>query len=212
MLPQGGRSIGGRQLIFDFRVGDGDCPSGTETESSKHPSARACPTPEQGFAEGFVWNASGNGSFSDLFPFIVEEFLSGKRFGSDEELENAVTTCLNELAAEEYNMGILKLVDRCDKCLNVGCDYVEKRRKLPICLSEMIILTLLELKLTIIGHLKTLRYSRGDKKFNIFTKCNMIEATPQHLLDCVALVYDDLLKRPDFVSEVMKANDLMDLI
>ncbi|GBN55717.1 hypothetical protein AVEN_169272-1, partial [Araneus ventricosus] len=55
-------------------------------------------------------------------------------------------------------------------------------------------------------------FSRGDKKFNICTKCNMIEATPQHLLDCVALVYDDLLKRPDFVLEVMRANDLMDLI
>ncbi|GBM73753.1 hypothetical protein AVEN_30207-1 [Araneus ventricosus] len=61
-------------------------------------------------------------------------------------------------------------------------------------------------------HLKTLRFSCGDKKFNICTKCNMIEATPQHLLDCVALVYDGLLKRPDFVLEVMKANDLMDLI
>ncbi|GBM64150.1 hypothetical protein AVEN_57161-1 [Araneus ventricosus] len=61
-------------------------------------------------------------------------------------------------------------------------------------------------------HLKTFRFSRGDKKFNISAKCNMIEATPQHLLDCVALVYDDLLKRPDFVLEVMKANDLMDLI
>ncbi|GBN50464.1 hypothetical protein AVEN_191529-1 [Araneus ventricosus] len=62
------------------------------------------------------------------------------------------------------------------------------------------------------GHLKTLRFSRGDKKFNICTKCNMIEATPQHLLDCVALVHGDLLKRPDFVLEVMKANDFMDLI
>ncbi|GBN86086.1 hypothetical protein AVEN_104145-1 [Araneus ventricosus] len=61
-------------------------------------------------------------------------------------------------------------------------------------------------------HLKTLRFSRGDKKFNICIKCNMIEATLQHLLDCVALVYDDLLKRPDFVLEVIKANDLMDLI
>ncbi|GBN22406.1 hypothetical protein AVEN_57971-1 [Araneus ventricosus] len=40
----------------------------------------------------------------------------------------------------------------------------------------------------------------------------MIEATQQHLLDCVVLVYDDLFKRPDFVLEVMKANDLMDLI
>ncbi|GBL83568.1 hypothetical protein AVEN_196402-1 [Araneus ventricosus] len=62
------------------------------------------------------------------------------------------------------------------------------------------------------GHLKTLRFSCGDKKFNICTKCNMIEATPQHLFDCVALVYDDLLKRTDFALKVMKANDLMDLI
>ncbi|GBM25763.1 hypothetical protein AVEN_2125-1 [Araneus ventricosus] len=35
------------------------------------------------------------------------------------------------------------------------------------------------------GHLNILRFSRGDKKFNICTKCNMIEATPKHLLDCV---------------------------
>ncbi|GBN48750.1 hypothetical protein AVEN_254231-1 [Araneus ventricosus] len=38
-------------------------------------------------------------------------------------------------------------------------------------------------------HLKTLRFSRCDKKFNICTKCNVIESTPQNLLDCVALVY-----------------------
>ncbi|GBM43492.1 hypothetical protein AVEN_149689-1, partial [Araneus ventricosus] len=44
------------------------------------------------------------------------------------------------------------------------------------------------------GHLETLGFSGGDKKFNICTKCNMIEVTPQHLLDCVALVYDDLFK------------------
>ncbi|GBM14691.1 hypothetical protein AVEN_97198-1 [Araneus ventricosus] len=62
------------------------------------------------------------------------------------------------------------------------------------------------------SHLKNPRFSRGDKKFNICTKCNMIEATLQHLLDCVALVYDDLLKCPDFVLEVIKENDLMDLI
>ncbi|GBN22628.1 hypothetical protein AVEN_238434-1 [Araneus ventricosus] len=60
------------------------------------------------------------------------------------------------------------------------------------------------------GHLKTLRFSRGDKKFNICTNCNMIKATPQHLFDSVALVYDDLLKRLDFV--LMKAKDFMDLI
>ncbi|GBN07663.1 hypothetical protein AVEN_107932-1 [Araneus ventricosus] len=64
----------------------------------------------------------------------------------------------------------------------------------------------------IIRSLKTLRFSRGDKKFNICTKGKMIEANPQHLLHCVDLVYEDLLKRPDLVFKVIKANDLMDLI
>ncbi|GBM86327.1 hypothetical protein AVEN_17874-1 [Araneus ventricosus] len=64
---------------------------------------------------------------SDFHLFLkLKEFLGGKRFGSDEELENAVTTWLNKLAAEEYDMGILKIVDRYDKCLNVGGDYIEK--------------------------------------------------------------------------------------
>ncbi|GBM05151.1 hypothetical protein AVEN_197713-1 [Araneus ventricosus] len=64
---------------------------------------------------------------SDFRLFLKQkEFLGGKRFGSDEELEISLTTWLNELAAEQCDMGILKLVDRYDKCLNVGGDYVEK--------------------------------------------------------------------------------------
>ncbi|GBN82306.1 hypothetical protein AVEN_45583-1 [Araneus ventricosus] len=64
---------------------------------------------------------------SDFHCFLnLKEFLGVKRLGSDEELGSAVTTWLNELAAEEYDMGIPKLVDRYDKCLNVGGDYVEK--------------------------------------------------------------------------------------
>ncbi|GBL79026.1 hypothetical protein AVEN_48980-1 [Araneus ventricosus] len=64
---------------------------------------------------------------SDFYLLLkLKGFLSGKFFGSDEELENAVINCLNELAAEEYDMGILKLVDRYDKCLNIEGDYVEK--------------------------------------------------------------------------------------
>ncbi|GBM90962.1 hypothetical protein AVEN_275244-1 [Araneus ventricosus] len=30
------------------------------------------------------------------------------------------------------------------------------------------------------SHLKNPRFSRGDKKFNSCTKCNLIEVTPQH--------------------------------
>ncbi|GBN58199.1 hypothetical protein AVEN_197178-1 [Araneus ventricosus] len=56
----------------------------------------------------------------DLAPSDFHLFLNMK------ELENAVTTWLKELAAEEYDIGILKLVHRYDRCLNVGGDYVEK--------------------------------------------------------------------------------------
>ncbi|GBN21279.1 hypothetical protein AVEN_29569-1 [Araneus ventricosus] len=64
---------------------------------------------------------------SDFHLFIkLKEFLSGKRFGSDEELGNAMSTWFNELVAEEYDKGNLKLVKRYDKCLNVEGDYVEK--------------------------------------------------------------------------------------
>ncbi|KAJ4452245.1 hypothetical protein ANN_03763 [Periplaneta americana] len=48
----------------------------------------------------------------------LKDFLGGTCFGSDEKLKKTVNTWLNELAAEEYNTGILKLVNRYDKCLN----------------------------------------------------------------------------------------------
>ncbi|GBM21157.1 hypothetical protein AVEN_5469-1 [Araneus ventricosus] len=74
----------------------------------------------------FVLKYSPDVAPSDFHLYLkLKEFLGGKRFGNDEELENAVTTWLNELATEEYDMGILQLVDKCDKCLNVGDDYVE---------------------------------------------------------------------------------------
>ncbi|GBN00240.1 hypothetical protein AVEN_201635-1 [Araneus ventricosus] len=41
-------------------------------------------------------------------------------------LFNTLATRLNEQATEEYNMVILKLVDRYDNCLNIRGDYVEK--------------------------------------------------------------------------------------
>ncbi|KAJ4425552.1 hypothetical protein ANN_27747, partial [Periplaneta americana] len=63
---------------------------------------------------------------SDFHLFTkLTDFLGGTRFGSDEELKKTVNTWLNDLAAEECKTGILKLVNRYDKCLNVGGDYVE---------------------------------------------------------------------------------------
>ncbi|KAJ4425650.1 hypothetical protein ANN_27846 [Periplaneta americana] len=53
---------------------------------------------------------------SDFHLFTkLKDFLGGTRFGSDEELKKTVNTWLNELAAEKYNTGILKLVNRYDK-------------------------------------------------------------------------------------------------
>jgi hypothetical protein len=45
---------------------------------------------------------------------------------SNEEVKDAVKEWLNGLALEVYDEGIQKLVTRCDKCLNVGGDFVEK--------------------------------------------------------------------------------------
>ncbi|GBL86187.1 hypothetical protein AVEN_131934-1 [Araneus ventricosus] len=73
---------------------------------------------------------------SDFHLFLkLKEFLSGKRFGSDGELENAVTTWVNELASEEYDMGILKLMNRYDKCLNVG-DWIYQNNLKSIIWNE----------------------------------------------------------------------------
>jgi hypothetical protein len=60
-----------------------------------------------------------------LFPKL-KEFLGGRRFKRDEEVKHAVKEWLSELAAEDYDEGIQKLVTRYDKCLNAGGDYVEK--------------------------------------------------------------------------------------
>jgi len=60
-----------------------------------------------------------------LFP-IMKKFLGGRRFKSDEEVDEAVKEWLNGLAAEVYEEGIQKLVIGCAKCLNVDDDCEEK--------------------------------------------------------------------------------------
>jgi hypothetical protein len=64
-------------------------------------------------------------SYFHLFPKL-KEFLGGRRFKSDEEVKDAVKEWLQGLAAEVYDEGIVKLLSRLDKCLNLYCDYVEK--------------------------------------------------------------------------------------
>jgi hypothetical protein len=59
-----------------------------------------------------------------LFP-PLKEFLSGRRFKSNEEVRD-VKQWLNGMAAEVYDAGVQKLVIGYDKCLNSAGDYVEK--------------------------------------------------------------------------------------
>jgi hypothetical protein len=60
-----------------------------------------------------------------LFP-ALKEFLGGRCFKSDEEVQDAVKEWLNGLAAEVCDEGIQNLITRFDKCVNVGGNYVEK--------------------------------------------------------------------------------------
>ena len=63
---------------------------------------------------------------SDLHLFLhLKSFLAGRRL-HDNEVKEAVTTCFASQAASFYDEGIQKLVQRYDKCLNNGGNYVEK--------------------------------------------------------------------------------------
>lgn len=47
--------------------------------------------------------------------------------GSDDKLKTAVKNWLNTgLAADEYNIDIVTLLNRYDKCQSAGGEYVEK--------------------------------------------------------------------------------------
>jgi len=81
----------------------------------------------------FGWEVFGHLAYSPdlapsdfhLFP-TLKEFLGGRRFLSDEEVKDAVKQWLNGMAAEVYDEGIQKFFARCDRCLSVRGDYVEK--------------------------------------------------------------------------------------
>jgi histone-lysine N-methyltransferase SETMAR len=90
-------------------------------------------SPTQAVLREFGWEVFEHPAYSPelapsdfhLFPKL-KEFFGGRRFKSGEEVKkDAVKEWLNGLAAEVYDEGIQKLVTRCDKCLNVGGDYVE---------------------------------------------------------------------------------------
>jgi len=64
---------------------------------------------------------------SDFHLFLhLKKHLACQKFHKDDEVKNEVTVWLRVQAAEFYHMGIQKLVPRLNKCLDEGCDYVEK--------------------------------------------------------------------------------------
>ncbi|GFV37210.1 HTH_48 domain-containing protein [Trichonephila clavipes] len=60
-----------------------------------------------------------------LFRYL-KEFLGGKRFDTADEVKEEVQDWLSSQAADVYDLGIQKLVERYDKCLNKYGKYVEK--------------------------------------------------------------------------------------
>lgn len=56
----------------------------------------------------------------------LKEHLGGQRFEDDEELKLAVRRWLRQQPQAFYAAGFRKLVQRWDKCINTGGDYVEK--------------------------------------------------------------------------------------
>ncbi|GFT37733.1 histone-lysine N-methyltransferase SETMAR [Trichonephila clavipes] len=60
-----------------------------------------------------------------LFRYL-KEFLGGKRFDTAGEVKEEVQDWLSSPAADVYDLGIQKLVERYDKCLNKYGKYVEQ--------------------------------------------------------------------------------------
>ncbi|GBO16183.1 hypothetical protein AVEN_125790-1 [Araneus ventricosus] len=56
----------------------------------------------------------------------LKSALSGSHFRSNEEVRKAVKNIPRSLSTDFYQDGFLKLISPYDKCINVGCEYVEK--------------------------------------------------------------------------------------
>uniref|UniRef100_A0A8D2LHA0 Mariner Mos1 transposase n=1 Tax=Varanus komodoensis TaxID=61221 RepID=A0A8D2LHA0_VARKO len=60
-----------------------------------------------------------------LFP-ILNKDLRGKQFSNDEELKAAINTHFLDKEEGYFSQGIEKLISRCNKCIEVMGDYIEK--------------------------------------------------------------------------------------
>lgn len=83
--------------------------------------------------EKFGWDVFDHPPYSpDLAPsdyhlfLLLKQWLQSQRFENDDELMTGVTNWLKSLAADFFDAGLKKLVQRYKKCVEVGGDYVEK--------------------------------------------------------------------------------------
>ncbi|GFV03553.1 mariner Mos1 transposase [Trichonephila clavipes] len=99
----------------------------------------------QNLIRSFGWEHIDHPPYSpDLAPSdfhlfrYQKEFLGGKRFDTAEEVKEEVQDWLSSQAADIYDLGIQKLVERYDKCLKKHGKDIEKRLRdhFPLPVSE----------------------------------------------------------------------------
>ncbi|GFV62087.1 putative RNA-directed DNA polymerase from transposon BS [Trichonephila clavipes] len=61
------------------------------------------------------------------------------------------------------------------------------------------------------GHIRGLSFSLGQKIYENCTKCNLVQATPDHLLFCAGLEREDIYSSPLLVYDFLRTLGLMDL-
>ncbi|GFT76564.1 HTH_48 domain-containing protein [Trichonephila clavipes] len=91
------------------------------------------PSGQSQHARSFGWEQIDHPPYSpDLAPSdfhlfrYLKEFLGGKRFDTADEVKEEVQDWLSSQAADVYDLGIQKFVERYDKCLSKYGEYVEK--------------------------------------------------------------------------------------
>ncbi|GFX74302.1 uncharacterized protein TNCV_3452501 [Trichonephila clavipes] len=62
------------------------------------------------------------------------------------------------------------------------------------------------------GHLKDISFESGRKVFQTCSKCHLLPASPEHILDCLGLASEDFHASSILVLDFAKVNGLMDLI
>ncbi|GFW36959.1 RNase H domain-containing protein [Trichonephila clavipes] len=62
------------------------------------------------------------------------------------------------------------------------------------------------------GHIRGLSFNLGQKIYENCTKCNLVQATPDHLLFCAGLEREDIYSSPLLVYDFLRTLGLMDLV